>query len=112
LLNRLSASVILGEANAGMAIHFLAERRLLDTQISKFLYSRLVFLISEGNKRCLRVMTLAMSIFAIDGDGRPTPKQWRNLVLALQTFNLPGWTVTLEGRGDSTRVEVYRPKSC
>jgi len=110
LLNRLSASVILGEANAGMAIHWLAERRMLDTQISKILYSRLVFLISEGNKRSIRVMTLANSIFSLNDEQRPTPKQWRNLVVALQTFNLPGWTIKIEGRGDSTKVEVHRPK--
>jgi len=111
LLNRLSAAVIAGNTNAGMAVQWIAERRSLNSQISQILYSRFVLLLREGQERTVRVTVLAQSVFALADDQKSTPDQWRALVAALKSYAPAGWKVSLVGRGDSAKATVFRPKS-
>ncbi|MFT4176019.1 MAG: replication protein C, IncQ-type [Luteolibacter sp.] len=109
LLNRLSAAVIAGNTNAGMAVQWIAERRSLDTQVSQILYSRCTLLLREGEERTFRVTMLAQRVFALADDQTASPKQWRSLVAALRSFAPTGWNVSLMGRGESAKATIFRP---
>ena len=113
-LNQLSAAVIFGNCKNGISIHEIHERRLINhSPLALGIYSQCVYFAKPGKtlSRDIQLSTMLRRIYALEGNEQPTPKQRELVRGCIESWKIPGWKVSITGRGDAAMVHIFRPKS-
>jgi hypothetical protein len=113
VFNVLSASVIRGDHQAGVVLHQMQDRRAIQTdkrtpkQVATAIYSVFVTLVKPGEEKILKLAAIMKKVLpGID----PSPDQKKDFRRAINHWPVPGWSLSITGRGKQTKVRVCRPK--
>lgn len=90
----------------------LDERKLLNSDVAQLTHAYLSAAINAGNKLAFMIDGLAMKIWGVEPQNQSTQRSRRSmLVKALEEISkLHGWTVEIEGRGETTKATIKRPR--
>lgn len=90
----------------------LDERKLLNSDVAQLTHAYLSAAINAGNKLAFMIDGLALKIWGVEPQNPSTQRSRRSmLVKALEEISgLHGWIVEMEGRGETTKATIKRPR--